>query len=234
MNFWFECFAENANGKTHQTHANWPEPLHIDTAATSMNFREFDIQQNEDRLGESWPVLWMNVYDGDKEQAKEHYRYVESHERLLSVVDKLSGDDPYRTVILDNTADLRVLAAKHYVEQQGKDWPQREEWGRVNDMLDEVFQQVLQTHHLVMISQMTDEYQDGDKTGERVWDGPKRAPFKCDFRLKIEIDEEGTRDVKVIKNRFVDRASDDWVANLGSEADFETLMHVSGIPESEW
>lgn len=231
MNFLFEIFGENNTGKTHQAHDNWPEPYHVDTAFTSMGFRELEVDPDTERQGESWPVV-LELHDWDETEARKHYHYAAEYDDLWDAIGRADAAGA-ETIVFDNSHDMRVLAAKHWCEENDTDWPQQQQWGEVNDLVDQVFQRALEDRHVVVISQMTDEYRDGDKTGERVWDGPKRMPFKADFRLKLEVDGS-TRVCRVIKNGSVDQAGDDWIPAIGDEADFETLLLASDVPEDQW
>lgn len=230
MNFIFEVWGENGVGKTHQSFNNFPNPVHIDTAFTEMGFRELNVEVNDDREGESWPVI-LKSHDWDEEAAREPYEYATTYGEIMDAIEDHEGDKD--TIIIDNSSDLRTLAAKHWCRQNNSDWPKQEQWGEVNDMVNEVFERAKNNCHVVVISQMTDEYDDGEKTGERVWNGPKEMDYKADFRIKLVI-EDGERSAKIKKNRFRDRAGENWVDSVGEEIDFEDLMLVSGIPEEHW
>lgn len=235
--FLIEVFGEANTGKTHQTHAGSPNPLHLDTAGTDLGFREMSVDVDPERKGESWPVIYAKVYEYDEDAALEHYRYVDSYETGQDLLQEVPNFD---TVILDNGADFRVLAAQHYCQENNTDWPHRQEWGEVNSLVTEWIEACLnQGTTLVVISQMKDDYEDGDKTGDRIRDGPKNLPFDADFRIKlerVETDDGGvSRNAKIVKNRHLDLlGADSGITSIGDVYDFETLMGVSGIPEGEW
>lgn len=235
--FLIEVYGEDGTGKTHQTHAGSPDPIHLDTAGTDLGFRELSVDVDPERRGESWPVIYGKVYDFDEAKAESRYRYIDSYGTAEGV---LADIPEYQTAILDNGADFRVLAAQHYCQVNSTDWPHRQEWGEVNNLVTEWIETVLsQGTTLVVISQMKDDYEDGDKTGDRIRDGPKNMPFDSDFRIKLEKQrtEDGgiKRNARIIKNRWLDMLGEDaGITSIGNVYDFQTLMGVSGIPESEW
>lgn len=222
-----ELYGEPGTGKTHAAHSGWPDPLHVDTAFVQMGFRSMDVHDQGGR-GESWPVV-AKQYDWDEQTAADHYAYVTEFPQVRQAIETTDRS----TIVLDNTADLRALAAKQYCVENNTEWPAKEEWGQINDMVDQVIQLASESHHLVIISQMGDEYQNGEKTGRRVWDGPKRLPYKCDWRIHLVV-EEGTRHGYVEKNRFVDQAGDDWIDDVGGSVNLEDLYLVSKIPNQQW
>lgn len=231
MNFLTEIFGENNVGKSYQAHSNFPEPVTLDTAFTDMGFRELNVETDEDGRGETWPTV-LQVYDWDEEEADEHYYYVDSFDQFHSFYESGLLDE-FETIVIDNSRDMRVLAAKAWCDQNSKDWPQRAEWGEINDMMDEVFGTFNQTHHVVVVSQMGDVYEDGESTGEREWDGPKSMDYHADWRVELQV-EDGDREAIIHKNRWLDPAGDEWVDEIGGEADFDVLASISGIPDERW
>lgn len=238
--FYIEIFGEAGMGKTHQAHQGSPDPIHLDTANTSMDVGDYDIDPNPDRKGESWDVIHSKVHDWDTEEAERRYRYVSSYQDAQETI---SGLDGFQTVILDNWYDFRTLIVDHMADEypdlmQSRGWPTQNGWGKAADLYRQFSDMVLETgRHFVIISEMSDEYEDGDKTGGRERDGPSKAQFNCDFRIKLDTEEkdgEMRRQAIVKKNRWLDRFSNQWVESIGSEYDFETLMAVSQIPEEEW
>lgn len=224
-----EIWGLPSSGKTHTAIEGWPNPLLVDTAYTSLGFREIGIERATDERGESWPVL-LKLHDYDEDAAEQHYHY------MAEWPDDLMVMEGYDTIILDNAADLRVIAANAWCEETGNDWPQQAQWGKINDMLDSLFRQLGDDHHVVVISQMKDEYVNDAKTGDKTRDGPKRMDYKADFRLKLEADSDG-RSAIVKKNRYMDPTSDEVGAegtDLGESPSFQELMLYSGIPQERW
>lgn len=220
-----ELFGEPGVGKSHAAHQGWPDPLHIDTAPTQMGFRTLDIQ-DEGGPGETWPVV-AKLADWDEQQAQSQYEYAPSYQAVVGAIEQ----SDHKTIVLDNSADLRALAAHEYCQQNNTDWPQKQEWGEVNDMVDDVIQAAQLDHHVVVVSQLSEEYIQGESTGNMTWDGPKRLPYKCDWRIEVAI-EDGTRHSYIRKNRFLDRAGDGWVNDLGNGMSLQELYLVSQLPES--
>lgn len=220
-----ELYGEPGVGKTHAAHSGWPDPLHIDTAPTQMSFRSITVT-DESGPGESWPVV-CKCYDWDEARAQSRYAYAPSYDDVVSAI----ADAECQTIVLDNSADLRVLAAIKWCEENNTDWPKKQEWGQVNDMVDDVIQMAQANHHLVVVSQLSEEYIQGESTGEMTWDGPKRLPYKCDWRIQLVV-EDGTRHSLLRKNRFLDRAGDEWVSDLGGSVDLAELYLVSQLPDS--
>ncbi len=225
-----EVFGEPGVGKTHQAHNNFPNAATIDTAGTQMGFREYEVKDSGE-FGESYPII-KKINGWDKEETMKHYRYVSSFGEIYDALDELAED--HDTIVLDNASDFRVMTVKELCKRNNEEWLQQQEWAKVNDMVDEFVEVAIKSKrvNLVVISQMKDEYKKDVQTGRRIRDGPKRLPFKSDLRFKMTL-EDGERSVKVLKNRFLDRASDEWIDEL-DELDFEIIMTLSNIPESEW
>jgi hypothetical protein len=224
MNTLTELWGEPSTGKTHQAHSGWPNPLHLDTVWTDMGFRELEVESDAE-VGESWPVV-QALYDWDDQEANKHYRLLDTWQQRPDIPDWCE------TVIVDNAADLRVIAANHWCQENGKDWPAQQHWGSINDMVDGLIRYLNQEHHVVVISQMKEEYQDGDKTGGRVRDGPKRMEFRADFRVRLQMSQENDRQAMLVKNRHLDRSNfPDWPHEMGETVSLDSLMSLAGIPE---
>lgn len=232
MNTLTEVFGEPASGKTYTAHNGFPNPLHLDTSTTQLSPSDFEVKtMNHGDRGESWSVI-ADIYDWDDDSIDEHYRYVTSFDDVYEMVEADGGE--HDTVIIDNTSDLKALAIKKFIADEGQKWITQSQYGAVNDMVDEVTQWVLnQGYHVVWISQMKDEYADGDATGGRVVDGPKRSEFRCDFRIRMAV-EDGERHAYVEKNRLLDQAGDNWVDDFGGSVELEDLLMMAGVPEREW
>lgn len=219
-------------GKTHLSLSGWPNPLHVDTAFTNIGFREVEVEPDPDERGESWPVV-SKVFDYT-EEADERYHYLDEWPSSFAFA---HGFD---TVVLDNAADLKVLAVHQWCEETGNEWPQKAQWGEVNDKIDGLLRGLLRNHHVVVISQLKDEYKNDVKTGNKVRDGPKRMDFKADFRLELDLadgDEGNVRQTIVRKNRYMDPTAGEYGAqgsDMGSGTSLEELMMLAGVPDEEW
>lgn len=226
-----EIYGEPGTGKTHAAIDGWPEPLVLDTAFTSIGFRSAEVSKTWNERGESWPIL-LKLYDYDEEIAGYRYKYLDSWPESTTFT------DGYDTIILDNAADLRVLAVKEWIDQHDDyDWPQQGQWGEINDMIDGFLRALSASTHVVVISQMKDEYKNDTKTGERVRDGPTRMEYKADFRIRLEIDDASERHAWVEKNRHMDATSDEYGSrgtDIGPSFTFEELMMYSDIPQEYW
>lgn len=230
MNTLTELWGEPSVGKTHLAIDGWPNPVLVDTAFTSLGFREVEVDPDPDERGESWPIL-HKLHDYDTASAEARYHYLSE---WPSSFDFAEGFD---TVILDNAADLKVLAVNQWCQDTGNEWPQQAQWGQVNDMIDSLLRGLTRNYHVVVISQLKDEYKNDVKTGEKVRDGPKRMDYKADFRLRLHLDDENQRHIIVKKNRHMDPAADEYGSegsDLGGSASLSELMMYADIPESEW
>lgn len=229
MNILTEIWGEPSAGKTHSAIAGWPNPLLVDTAFTSMGFREIEVEADPDEKGESWPVL-LKLSDYDESAAEQQYRYLDQWP------DDLPWQSDHETVVLDNAADLRVIAANEYCRRNDADWPRKQEWGKVNDMIDSLLRRLKNEYHVVVISQMKDEYVNDAKTGEMTRDGPKRMDHRADIRIEMSVDDS-ERTAIVQKNRFMDPASEQYGAegsDLGGSPDLASIMALTDVPSERW
>ena len=214
-----EIIGEPAAGKTHLASLS-ARPFLIDTTPK----------------GESRSVFLKNAKDAMR------YIHIGNWTELVTAV-KLAGDrTDVKTVIIDTSSDLQDMAVKEYLKRNpGRKGVMQYEYGRVRDMIDAeiVFKIAALTpngfgKNLIMTSQMKDLWKssmDADgavhsaKEG-RQRDGYQRLDFESDIRLFVFLKDEvvnvGTpnqktmskRYVQVAKNRFIDKASDKWIANI--------------------
>jgi len=229
-----EIYGLPGTGKTHLGHNGWPDPLHLDTAITQMSFGSIETFGDNGKTGESWEVI-LKLYDWDETAASNHYQYVTSIDDIRNAIQR--DDGAHETIVFDNTYDVKAFAVKGFIDSTNQDWLRKEQWGKVNDEVDEITQIALNNdYHVVWVTQMKDEYRHGDKTGEKEPDGPKRAGYRCDFRLELTVDDD--RHVLVRKNRYVDPTDEDAFGSrgddLGSSTSHEELMMLSGIPDERW
>lgn len=237
MNFLTEIWGAPGVGKTHLGHklAGDGNALHIDTATTANSVQEKEVKVRSDReFGESWPVV-QSIYGYDEEAASSHYWFADSLQSVRMAVDADGGE--HDAVVLDNTTDLRNLAIKEFLGECDQTWIMQEQYGAVNDKVDALTDWILaQGYHVVWITQMTDEYVNGQSTGEKVPKSPKYGDHRCDFRLEVAV--EGTDDAKeriirVRKNRHADPIGGGPAAE-GSEhtgsLTLDTLLALSDVP----
>ena len=175
----------------------------------------------------------------------DRYCTVGAYTDITTKIDELIKRNDVKTVAIDTGANLQGLAALHYLELLEEKGKKREkiiqvEYGRVRDLVDQeiIRKVILNDKNLVITSRLKDEYIDGQKTGRRERDGYPRLPDQADIRLYIELVEDKTfgtfsRVIHVIKNRFIDRTSKDWIPKL-SRNDAEGVKELvlkSGISE---
>lgn len=230
MNYLYELYGSEGVGKTHAAHDGFPNPVHLDTAFTKfMGFGEFDVESDPDERGESWSTIYK-LCDWDEENAEDRYVYVDEFDVFYNFYKSGLLDD-YDTIVIDNSSDMKTLAAIHWCEENDQNWPRKEQWGQINNKVVEVLGMYVQTHNVVLISQMKDEYVDGEATGERVPDGPDLR-HKADFRIELVV-EGDERKAKFRKNRWLDQASDEWVDEITGDLTHDAVCETANIPEKE-
>ena len=224
-----ELIGEPAVGKTHLA-SSFPKPFVIDTTP-KMEARAIVAKV----LGEGW---------------NERYAAIRDYRELLRAVDAATKREDVATVVIDTGADLQSLAASEYLRRKREEeHKERErvlpvEYGRVRDMVDnEIINRVIRAEkNLILTAQMKDEYVEGKKTGRRVRDGYPRANYLSDIRILIKIVEEKAGDKTVykrvglvVKNRFIDVTSEDYVWEL-NPLTVEAVLNLAikgGVPREE-
>lgn len=233
MNSLTEIFGPPGSGKTHASHEGWPNPLHIDTAMTQIRTQDHDVEVVDGETGESWEVV-LKIYDWDEQTAQSNYAYATSFDEVQETVRE--DDNEHDSVIIDNTYDLKALAIKRFLSNQDQTWIRQEQYGGINDMVDEITLWIKnQGYHVVWVTQVKDEYRNGQRTGEYIPDGPKRADHRCDFRIEMFVDDDG-RHAIVRKNRYLDPAGDDYGSegsDLEGSLNLEDLFLLSEVPEGQ-
>lgn len=213
-----EVFGEPKTGKTHESHTGWPNPIHIDLASVRLEFGDHHVPQQQKR-GDAWPTLLHQVYGGDAEAADEHYQFVDAYEQLESI-----DVSEYDTVIIDDSVQLKGLAKIDYVEEKGGGSVTQREWGNIHSRVRNACSAFEHTHHVVLISRMTDEYRNDTKTGNRERkSGLKDAEYHCDFQVELRIDN-GDRVGMVHENRFGDKADDSQVREIPGGVSLDDLL----------
>lgn len=135
--WYIEILGRGFDGQNPSESPELPNPVHFDTANTSMDLGDYEIDSNPDRKGESWDVIEKKVYGWDTELALKHYRYIRSYEEALDDLKNL--DDTFETVILDNWYDFRTLIVDYMSDEfsnlmQSRGWPTESGWGKANEL----------------------------------------------------------------------------------------------------
>lgn len=210
-----EVVGDTGKGKTH-TSLLFPEPVLVDLTIT----------------GES-DLIVMKLYRDDW---KERYFRPDSWGDLYMFLQDEKRLKRFKTVIFDTSRDLVNLVSRRWCDEHGKKevYPPQA-WGQVYDMVDEILSYLIykKEMNVVLTSGLKDEYIDGKRTGNKERDGFTRLPGRCDVRLYVVV-ENGVRKWKVIKNRFVDETSSEYVKEL-TDFSFDKLVEITyrkvGIPE---
>jgi len=231
-----EIIGEPEVGKTHLS-CTFPSPLLLDTTPKA----------------EAMPIIRKLHEDW-----RNRYVRVRSWKDVVAVLERLKEDKEkkFKTVVVDTSADLQNLAAAEWLEEvnkerrkAGKDelkavFPITEyRWVRakVDDFICEVVDPDRLGRNLVFIAQMKDEWVGGKSTGRRCRDGYKKAPFYADIRLYMFLeavtDEKGlatgryVRKCRVVKNRFIDKCSEEWVEYINPS--WEEIVKITGLSPEE-
>jgi len=217
-----EIIGEPGTGKTHLS-LTFPNPLLIDTTPKMESL-----------------VVAKKLYPEDWQK---RYRHVNTMQQLRAAVE-YGIREGFKTVIFDTSPDLQRLAVNEWLQETGKEKPYPiVVFGQIRDKVDKVIYRVVSAErNVVFTSQLKDEYVGGEKTGRRERDGYKRLDFMCDIRLYLKIVEvkEGSkkkykRVAKVIKNRFLDVLSPDYVWEIVNPSfeDIKKLVLLGGLSEDD-
>jgi len=245
-----ELIGEPESGKTH-TSLLFPYPALFDTTPK---------QEAKPIIRKLFPEEW-----------KKRYFTVRTWEELVNGVKAALERDDVKTVVVDTSADLQDLAAKHWMKEKGKEavYPITQ-YAHVRDKVDELIDIVARKEkNLVFTAGMKDEWtgkkDEAHATGRRIREGFARAPKACDIRIYLYLEEVwqcptckktlrlpmgqsglkcmscavdftllgAERMNKIVKDRFVDRASKNWTESL-KKIDYVTLMESTTLPKEEW
>jgi hypothetical protein len=213
INLLLEIIGEPGTGKTHLA-SILPKPFLIDTSPK----------------GEARTTFIRLVKDEGR------YAHVGNWDELISATKKAGARFDVKTVILDTSADLQDMARAEYMRIHGRKGVLQIEFGFVRDLVDAQIVYKLTASpptgygkNVVCTSQMKDLYktiQDSEgkahsfKEG-RQRDGYQRLDFQADVRLFLQLKEDKVGEVMktrrictVIKNRFIDKASDEWISDV--------------------
>lgn len=210
-----EIIGEAGVGKTHMA-LQFPRPIVFDTTPK----------------GEALPVV-IKLFGAEK--AREIWQPVYTLNELKQKVGLALSSGKYATIIIDTSANLQDMSKKDWLKQKGREKPLPFEYVEIREPIDELIETITKKYgkNLVFTSQMKDEYgPDGKKTGRRIRDGYVKLPFMCDIRLYIELrknNDKYERIVHVVKNRFRDKASDEWIPTISPT--WEDIVKLTGLPE---
>ncbi len=209
-----EVIGEPESGKTHFS-LTAPNPFLIDTTPKF----------------ESLPIL-MKLYPDDYLARSRNVRTWKDIEEAVN----FALEKKFMTIIFDTSADLQQLAAEQWLKETGKKavYPITEyRWVRMK--VDNLIWKIINSGiNVILTSQMRDEWVGDKRTGRRERDGYKKAEFQADIRLYFYIEKENEsykRHVRVVKNRFVDRTSKDWVEELVGNVTFSDIVKITKLPE---
>jgi len=221
-----EIIGEPATGKTHLS-LLFPNPMLIDTTPK---------KEALSIVKKLYPEDWQK-----------RYRHVTTMAELRNAVE-YGLKAGFKTIIFDTSADLQKLATKEWLIEHKKESPYPiVVFGQIRDKVDEVIYKIIKSNvNVVTTSQLKDEWIKGEKTGRRERDGYKRLAFMSDIRLYLKIVEKKVevggktgvkyvRVAKVIKNRFIDITSPDYVFEI-ENPDFEKIKKLvlkGGLSEDD-
>lgn len=195
-----ELIGEEGTGKTH-TSLLMPNPILIDCT-----------EQGEGKL------IAMKVFPNDWEK---RYRHIGDWRGLLDI------PDGFATYVFDTSKGLVRLMADKWCAKYKKQmvYPPMA-YGQVHNMVDQLVQNIMsKPANVVMTSIFRDEYVNDKKTGIRERDGYKRLRFESWLRFHIVI-KDGKRVFKVIKNRFIDKISDDYTPEI-EDFSFDKIIDIT-------
>lgn len=196
-----ELMGEEGTGKTH-TGLLFPNPILLDCT-----------EQGEGK------IIAMKVFPNDWEKK---YKHITDWHDLLSV------PDGFATCVFDTSKDVvRLMSDRWCYKYKKKQVYPPQAYGQVYNMLDKFIVSILhKPANVVMTSIFRDEYIDDKKTGKRERDGYTRLNFESSLRFHITIEYKLNRVYNVIKNRFVDKTSDDYVSRF-KEFSFNKLIELT-------
>ena len=207
-----EIIGDPATGKTHAS-LQFPNPFLIDTTP------KMEALPIVMKLHKDWRERYVNVRDW---------------KMLERAVDSALQRE-FKTIVFDTSVDLQRLAAEEWCRQHGKErvYPITL-YGQVRQLVDNVINKIVSYgRNIVFTSQLRDEYIDGQKTGRKERDGYKKLPYFCDIELLVKLEKEGDKVVRkwrVLKNRFVDRTSPEWVDGWEGDLTWERIVELTKLP----
>lgn len=173
----------------------------------------------------------------------ERYKCVTDYEEML----KLIEETEHNVICLETGDAIRNVLANEYIKRMSKKRGKKvlsvypvTEWGKVYEIAKELFYKYCGKKSFVITEGTKDRWEYDEErgvdvnTGKKVPDGLKMLPGMCDIMLNIVISKKGERTAKVIKNRFVDKAGNSWIAEVTDLNDLFDRMDKSGVFKKEW
>ncbi len=210
MTILIEIVGEPSVGKTHMA-LGFPEPFLIDCGPRGEG--EVVIKKFYDDIDSRYVVArtWKDVVEGVN----------------LAIRGKK------KTIIFDLSEYLVTLAGREWCRVNGKKsiFP-IVNYQHVYRMVDDIINLCISNGiNVVMISGLKDNYVDDKKTGRREHAGYKKLTYQCDIRILLELVKEGDKWIRrgrVVKNRFVDRCSEEFKEYLPS-CDYEGIKEIGRL-----
>lgn len=214
-------------GKSFFSHT-FPNPLHIDFAYILMDFRNITTTDNETGDAE---VAVSRFYSEPSEMHR-HYVLVHSFGQLRDII-LSGGTKSYSTIIIDDTYKMRAWKVMELIASKNIDWPGEGHWGQITqDIVRTIGQCRKSCPFVVVVHQMKKEKTEDGKSVYVPNYIPKNVLHIADIALRVEA-FRGKRVVRVVENRFLDKAGADWVTEV-SNPDFVTVMAELQVPEKLW
>jgi len=195
-----ELIGEEGTGKTH-TGLLFPNPILLDCT-----------EQGEGKL------VAMKLFPDEWEQ---RYKHFIDWRGLLDI------PNVFATYVFDTSKDMvRLMGDKWCAKHKKQKVYPPQAYGEVHNMVDKLIRVIMsKPANVVMTSIFRDEYIDDKKTGVRERDGYKRLRFESWLRFHIKI-ENNKRVYFVVKNRFIDKVSSDYVSSM-DEFSFDKIIELT-------
>jgi KaiC/GvpD/RAD55 family RecA-like ATPase len=192
-----EIFGEPAVGKTHLM-STFDGVLVIDT--TPKREAEFVVKK-----------VWGNEWE-------KHYAVAKNIAEVRKEVESALKREDVKAIVIDTSSNLQNMARDEWLSRNPKrEAPLPFEYDEVRAPIEDIIRSVTEKKILGFTSIMKDEWI-GDKfTGRRIRAGYKGTPFSADIILRLYVEDAGdkyVRKVKVLKNRFKDITSKEWIKEL--------------------
>ncbi|MCK4329799.1 hypothetical protein KAX02_08140 [candidate division WOR-3 bacterium] len=180
----------------------------------------------------------LNVYGEDFE---ERYFKAKNYQDIEGIVDSTDS----KTVCIDESKDFRNVYAKKYLaENKKKKVFPISEWALVyGDIKERIFEKYDEERNFIITSGMKDVrvYKEKEEreviTGQKSPDGLNILPALADIILYVTTGEKGgvrSRKIKVLGNRFLDYAGEEWVAEITGLKDLMDKIVDGGKYKKEW
>lgn len=142
--------------------------------------------------------------------------------------------DTTKTVTIDSGADLRRIVGAEWKKRNDRKGIHPYEYGEIDEIvLTEILGAIIKKNkNLILTAKMKDEYigegDDAKKTGRRERYGFGKMDFAADIRIYMYIEGDKRKNT-VIKNRFIDRESKDYIKSL-PEVTWKEIQKITKLP----